>query len=106
MTEETIVDVLSYKIFHENLNTVFNIVLPSDVRAGLTLSAISANIVSSVQERFSITLTGPANPFFPQALYKFEHEKMGEFEMFIVPVGQDQGGFIYEAVFNRLIKNQ
>lgn len=106
MTEETIVEVLSYKAFHENLNSAFNIVLTSDVRIGLTLTEISENMVSPVQERFSITLAGPANPFFPQALYKFEHAKMGEFEMFIVPVGRDSDGFTYEAVYNRLIKNQ
>jgi hypothetical protein len=106
MTDEAVIEKLTYKAFYENLNTTFSIVLPSDVRIEMKLSEISGYTVSPVQERFSITLSGPPNPFLPQALYKFEHPKMGEFEMFIVPIGQDGQGFIYEAVFNRLIKNQ
>jgi len=31
---------------------------------------------------------------------------MGEFELFLVPVGRDDGGTFYEAVFNRLIDQE
>ena len=51
-------------------------------------------------ERFSAYFYGPGNFFLPQRIYKLEHEQMGENEIFLVPVGQDQRGFRYEAVFS------
>jgi hypothetical protein len=40
--------------------------------------------------------------FLGQGVRNFEHEQMGKFELFIVPVEQDEQGFYYEAVFNRI----
>ena len=50
---------------------------------------------------FSLIFTGPRPPFLPQRTYLFEHERIGAFDLFIVPIGEDQNGFRYEAVFNR-----
>jgi hypothetical protein len=50
--------------------------------------------------RFSAYFYGPGDFFLPQRIYKLEHEQMGEVELFLVPVGQDQRGFRYEAVFS------
>ena len=50
---------------------------------------------------FSLLFTGPLNPFLPQRTYVLQHEKLGVFDLFIVPVGKDQNGFQYEAIFNR-----
>lgn len=50
--------------------------------------------------RFSTYFRGPGDIFLPQRIYKLEHEQMGEIELFLVPVGQDQRGFRYEAVFS------
>ena len=49
---------------------------------------------------FSMVLRGPMRPILPQAIYRFEHEGIGPFEMFIVPIGPDSEGMQYEAVFN------
>jgi hypothetical protein len=32
-----------------------------------------------------------------------KHEAIGDFELFLVPIGRDETGTFYEAVFNRLI---
>jgi hypothetical protein len=40
--------------------------------------------------------------FLGQGVRNFQHEQMGNFELFIVPVQQDAQGFYYEAVFNRI----
>jgi hypothetical protein len=40
--------------------------------------------------------------FLGQGVRNFEHDAMGKFELFIVPVEQDAQGVYYEAVFNRL----
>ena len=44
-----------------------------------------------------------ARPVLAQQIYPFEHDRLGRFDLFIVPVGQDAQGLAYEAVFNRLI---
>lgn len=51
-------------------------------------------------ERFSVFFAGPRDPFLPQRTYRLEHEGMGEFEIFLVPVSGDDQSFRYEAVFN------
>ena len=55
------------------------------------------------QEVFSLFFHGPSDPFVPQGIHKLKHSALGEFELFLVPVGQDKDGFQYEAAFNNLI---
>jgi hypothetical protein len=38
----------------------------------------------------------------PQGTYAFAHDDLGEFDLFIVPIGQAPGVFQYQAVFNRV----
>jgi hypothetical protein len=51
-------------------------------------------------ERFSAYFYGPGDFYLPQRMYRLEHEQMGEMDIFLVPVAQDQRGFRYEAVFS------
>ena len=51
-------------------------------------------------ERFSAFFKGPADSFLPQGVYRFVHDQMGEFDIFLVPISGDQQGYRYEAVFN------
>ena len=51
-------------------------------------------------ERFSVFFSGPSEVSLPQGTYHLEHERMGEFEIFIVPIARNEKGFRYEAVFN------
>ena len=48
---------------------------------------------------FRLEWRGPADPLLPQATYRF---RRGEqlFDMFIVPLGRDARGTLYEAIFN------
>ncbi len=48
---------------------------------------------------FALVFRGPLEPALPQRIYRFEHEGLGEFELFIVPTGPDESGMQYEAVF-------
>jgi hypothetical protein len=54
------------------------------------------------QERFSIVFRGPGERLLQQGTYEMRQDHLGAFELFLVPVGQDQDGVYYEAVFNRL----
>ena len=55
-------------------------------------------------ENFSLLFAGPANQFLAQGTYAFEHEQLGNFDLFIVPVAREQDSVQYQAVFNRLIE--
>jgi hypothetical protein len=48
---------------------------------------------------FSIVFRGPVRPVFPQRIYPIAHRELGEFDLFLVPIGPDGAGMRYEAVF-------
>lgn len=48
---------------------------------------------------FRLEWRGPGEPILPQATYAFRRGDEA-FEMFIVPVGRDSTGTLYEAIFN------
>jgi hypothetical protein len=48
---------------------------------------------------FSLVFVGPLEPVLPQRIYPFEHDGLGAFELFIVPIGPNESGMQYEAVF-------
>jgi hypothetical protein len=51
------------------------------------------------REPFSLVFRGPLEPVLPQRTYRFEHGELGSFELFIVPIGPDEAGMQYQAVF-------
>ena len=51
-------------------------------------------------EPFALVFRGPEAPLLPQRIYRFEHADLGTPEIFIVPIGPDERGHRYEAVFN------
>lgn len=53
-------------------------------------------------DAFALLFSGPPDPALPQRRYFMEHEHIGRFEVFIVPVGRDGERLLYEAIFNRL----
>ena len=48
---------------------------------------------------FSIVFRGPGDVLLPQRIYRTEHAQIGSFELFLVPIGPDEKGLRYEAVF-------
>ncbi len=48
---------------------------------------------------FSLVFLGPSEPLLPQRIYRFRHEELGAFDIFVVPIGRDEAGVRYEAVF-------
>lgn len=53
------------------------------------------------QERlqFSLTFRGPGEPSLRQATYALAHATLGDLVLFLVPLGADISGTIYEAAF-------
>jgi hypothetical protein len=87
----------------EQLNTKFRLTVEPEKVVELELLEVQAQgDVAGQTERFSTLFRGPLDQFLPQRTYAFEHERLGSFELFIVPIRQDNEGFYYEAVFNRV----
>ncbi len=58
----------------------------------------------AANERFSLLFRGPLRPPLEQDTYWFEHQTIGRFAMFIVPIGSlETSHTYYEAIFNRPI---
>lgn len=48
---------------------------------------------------FALTFAGPAAPLLPQATYSMTSEALGSIDIFIVPIGRDGDGVLYEAIY-------
>lgn len=48
---------------------------------------------------FSLVFLGGSDEVLPQRIYRFEHDELGAFDLFIVPIARDADGTQYEAVF-------
>jgi hypothetical protein len=49
---------------------------------------------------FTLLFRGPRQPVLPQRIYQVSGDGLGPLALFLVPVGTDAGGCLYEAVFN------
>ncbi len=96
--------ILTEKQFSQHLNTKFRVNVDAPKPVELELVEVKGYESKLNEqgglERFSVFFSGPANFLLPQYTYTLTHEKMGEFEIFLVPVGRGEAGFRYEAVFN------
>lgn len=98
------VEKLTKEMFSENVNTKFRIQTGDAASIETELVEFKEFNMSPRQEQFSLLFLGPPDIFLQQNLYRVEHDKIGTFDLFLVPVRKDEGGLYYEAVFNRLIK--
>ena len=93
---------LTHEEFSKNANTKFQVQIDKDSHVELELIGISELKLYPQQEEFAIVFRGPLDSFLGQGARNFAHDRMGQFELFIVPIRQDAQGFYYEAIFNRL----
>ena len=49
---------------------------------------------------FNLKFRGPLEPVLAQQICPLDNETLGRLEIFIVPLGHDESGTDYEAVFN------
>jgi len=95
---------ISEEAFRENLNTKFRVLVDAERPIELELVEVKSYEPrpneQAGMERFSLYFYGPGDIYMPQYNYPLEHERMGEFSIFLVPIGSDERGLRYEAVFN------
>ena len=93
--------------FAHHLGATFAVRLPAD--ANIELRLVEATPLGT-QKRgaltgaggrapFSLIFRGPASPVLPQHVYSLAHAAIGPLEIFIVPIGPDNEGMRYQAVF-------
>jgi hypothetical protein len=93
----------------ENFQTALNdkFVLRAGSTESLDLELVAVNDLTAhlypgkdpVRAPFSLHFRGPATPWAQQHMYQLENEKVGSLELFLVPVGPDGKGMLYEAIF-------
>jgi hypothetical protein len=65
-----------------------------------TLTELGADPPSDATRRpFSLIFRGPPDLMLPQRIYHLEHAELGHLDIFLVPIGPDQEGMQYEALF-------
>ena len=93
---------LTHEEFSKNANTKFRVQVDENTQVELDLIKVSELKLYPRQVEFSLEFRSPLNMFLSQGVHNFSHDQMGQFELFIVPIKQDEQGFYYEAIFNRL----
>ena len=66
----------------------------------ISVDRLTASAAKGVPEAFSIVLRGNREPVLEQQIYLINNDTMGDMELFIVPIGPDDKGMCYEAVFS------
>lgn len=98
-------DELTKETFEERRGEAFRLTDPSGEATAepveLTLRAVRGTGLQgkAPREQFAVHFDGPKDPILPQQIYHLENEHMGELDLFLVPVAQDDEGTTYEAVF-------
>ncbi len=97
-------DLLSYynkSTFAPYVNTEFRVRVDGLKVSKITLVEVKDYAGASGQETageecFSLFFTAPSSRSFTQNTYEVEHDALGKFSLFLVPVGKRSGG---ESVF-------
>lgn len=63
------------------------------------VEAIAAPDPNAPREPFILTFKGPVEPVLAQQIVPLRHGSLGTLEIFVVPVGRNADGAVYEAVF-------
>jgi len=96
-------DKLQSTDFQPHLHQIFRIRLEDTQDIDLELvkvTELGAAPQPSVRSPFLLHFLGPVNPqYLKQHTYHLEHEEMGSFDFFIVPLGFEAGRMRYEAIF-------
>ncbi|GAB3102763.1 DUF6916 family protein [Lysobacter terrae] len=61
---------------------------------------LETRLPNPVRPPFSLLFRNTSAFLFPQQTYVMRHPRVGEVGIFLVPIAQEKGGFLYQAVFN------
>ena len=97
-------DNLNSKTFSEHLHTSFRVPMAGAEPTRLELVEVVESNLSPALEQFSAFFLGP--PTLGQGIRSLEHDQMGSFDLFLVPVAAEGDRVRYEAAFARFLEKQ
>jgi hypothetical protein len=62
--------------------------------------ALKSSAKAAARSPFSLLFQGPQSPVLPQSIYPLEHAELGTLPLFIVPIGREEEGILYQAIFS------
>lgn len=92
---------LTQEMFAAQLNTTFRVSFPDSGIVELRFYEVVSGHSTPTQEQFSLFFHGPKETNLGQGTFALEHDQLGAFPLFLVPIGPDTEGMRYQAVFNR-----
>ena len=94
---------LTFESFSPHLNSTFALGV-GESTVELTLTQATKQPVNPfpgmMREPFSLIFRSGTPVVMQQRIYPFKHEAMGKLDIFIVPIGRDPHGVVYQAIFN------
>jgi uncharacterized protein DUF6916 len=108
--QEVSLEHVSFSAFAAHLNAVFHVQSASGSTVRLQLVEVqptpsfpaAAAAADAANEKFSLLFRAPLKQPLEQGSYWFEHQGIGRFAIFIVPIGSTETSHCYyEAIFNR-----
>lgn len=99
------IEELTQEILAENVNTKFRLRVEGDPAPELELVEVKGEerLRAHGIENFSAVFRSEPDVFLQQGIYPLAHDRIGDFEIFLVPIKPNASGYFYEAVFNRLL---
>ena len=95
---------LSYEAFAGHLRETFSL---SVGEATMDITLVQAErkrprvVAAGIRaDPFNLYFKSQSQVILPQMLYPMSNAGMGKLNIFIVPIGRDKDGVLYEAVFN------
>lgn len=97
---------LSLSDFESYLNQTFHVIYGNDERLPVTLADVAPSKYAPPDntpngwQPFSILFQSTITDYLRQSTYRVEHPEFGSHALFLVPIGPNEHGMRYEAVFN------
>jgi hypothetical protein len=94
-------DSLHFEDYLPHVNSKFTARFKNGASIELELTQVEEKSPSPRQEQFVLTFRAPLDAPREQQIFDLHHEQLGGGSLFLVPIGKDANGLIYEVVFNR-----
>ena len=96
--------IMTINDFHPHKSTKFSIQcgdesVPHEMEL-IDIEELKNSRMEGQNKGFVLTFRSLSNGILPQKIYTLSHEILGEVQIFMVPIGPDEKGQRYEAVFN------
>jgi hypothetical protein len=95
-------DMISFAHYSAQQGTPFRIHGEGGQVLELLISKVEEHPGNPGVEQFSLFLHGPKDPLLQSGTYEVHHDALETHLLYFSPLGRDEQGCSYEALFNRL----